>query len=74
LQPSPDDDREPELVRRSPLAPATKLCPRCLSPLVPRSKFGGWLFPQDYYCNKCGYAGSAFLERSEEPPGDKEER
>ncbi|HMD79136.1 MAG TPA: hypothetical protein VKF39_04040 [Nitrososphaerales archaeon] len=53
----------PRLARRSPLRLATKLCPRCLTPLTARSQLGGWLVPQDYYCSKCGYAGTVFLER-----------
>ena len=67
---TPDDqeDAEPKFIRRSLLTPATKLCPRCLSPLSARSKLGGWLVPQDYFCTKCGYAGTAFLERNPEPP------
>ncbi len=57
------DEREPKLARRSPFVLATKLCPRCLSPLEGRSKLGGWLIPQDYYCTKCGYSGTVFVER-----------
>ncbi|MDA4126398.1 MAG: hypothetical protein OK452_04225 [Thaumarchaeota archaeon] len=60
------DDREPKLARRSPFVLSTKLCPRCLSPLEGRSKLGGWLIPQDYYCIKCGYSGSVFVEKEHE--------
>jgi len=60
------DDREPKLARRSPFVLATKLCPRCLNPLEGRSKLGGWLIPQDYYCTKCGYSGSVFVEKEHE--------
>ena len=56
-------DREPRLARRSPFVLSTKLCPRCLAPLTPRNKLGGWLVPQDYYCEKCGYAGTVYLEK-----------
>lgn len=59
-----DADR-PRVVRRSPLAPTEKLCPKCLEPLHRGSKLGGWLVPQDYYCQKCGYAGTAFLEKAD---------
>ena len=59
---SDPSEREPRLARRSPFAPATKLCPRCLAPLKPRNELGGWLVPQDYVCTKCGYARSVYLE------------
>ena len=68
VQPGDDpDEREPKLARRSPFVLATKLCPRCLSPLEGGvSKIGGWLIPQDYYCTKCGYSGTVFLEKEPE--------
>ena len=50
----------------------TKLCPKCLSPLKPRNELGGWLDPQDYYCTKCGYAGTVYFEK--EPGPEKETR
>jgi hypothetical protein len=55
---------KPRIVRKSPLAPSLKLCPKCMKPLQKGSKFGGWLIPQDYYCDKCGYRGVVFLEKS----------
>ncbi|MGP8124760.1 MAG: hypothetical protein ACLQEQ_02700 [Nitrososphaerales archaeon] len=63
----PENDPEagrPRLVRRSPLNPAQKLCPRCLHPVRNASKLGGWLIPMNYYCTNCGYSGTAFLERA----------
>ncbi len=60
---------QPRLVRRSPLRPAQKLCPRCLAPVRNASKLGGWLIPMNYDCPKCGYHGTAFLERAD---GDAE--
>ena len=66
------EDREPRLARRSPFAPVSKLCPRCLNPLTARNKLGGWLVPQDYYCTKCGYSGTVFIEReAPDKSGDK---
>jgi uncharacterized Zn finger protein (UPF0148 family) len=50
-------------VRKSPLIPTAKLCPRCLTPLQKWGKLGGWLVPQDYYCPNCGYKGIVFLEQ-----------
>ena len=61
---------KPRLARKSPLAASTKLCPKCLQPLRRGGKFGGWLIPQDYYCPRCGYRGTLFLEKSE-PEGEK---
>ena len=54
----------PRLARKSPLEPTIKLCPKCTAPLQKGSKFGGWLIPQDYYCEKCGYRGVVFLEKA----------
>jgi len=54
----------PKFVRRNPLRPAPKLCPRCLHVVKNASKLGGWLIPMSYYCENCGYRGTAFLERS----------
>src|SRR2546426_4418598 len=56
----------PKVVRRSPLTPRQRLCPRCLSALSRGSKLGGWLIPQDFFCPTCGYRGTVFLESSEE--------
>ncbi len=65
-------DWEPKLARRSPFVLSNKLCPRCLSTLKPRSELGGWLVPQDYYCAKCGYAGTVYLEKdADSATGDK---
>lgn len=65
VQPESDrDDGRPRFVRRSPLKPAQKLCPRCLHPVKNASKFGGWLIPMSYYCPNCGYTGTAFLEKT----------
>ena len=58
-----DSEGRPRVVRKSPLDPVIKLCPKCMAPLKGGSKFGGWLVPQDYYCEKCGYKGVVFLEK-----------
>ena len=63
--PDEPEDREPKLARRSPFAPATKLCPKCLSPLRGSGGLGGWLIPMNYYCQKCGYSGSVFVEKEQ---------
>lgn len=61
-----EEDQEPRMVRRNALSRTPKLCPRCLSPLRRGSGLGGWLIPQDYYCEKCGYKGHAYLESRKE--------
>jgi len=67
LQPQDEPgEREPRLARRSPFTPARKLCPKCLSPLQESGGIGGWLVPMSYYCPKCGYHGTMFLEQEKE--------
>ena len=62
------DEREPKLARRSPFAPAAKLCPRCLSPLKELNRaMAGWI-PMEYYCTNCGYSGMVYVEK--EPDSD----
>jgi len=39
-----------------------KLCPQCLKEVKSTSNLGGWLLPQEYSCNSCGYFGSVALE------------
>lgn len=66
------EGKEPKLARRSPFVLATRLCPRCLNPLTPRNELGGWLVPQDYFCSKCGYSGTVFVEKeSADAPEEK---
>jgi hypothetical protein len=60
------EEREPRLARRSPFAPSTKLCPKCLAPLKGTGGLGGWLIPMSYYCPKCGYSGTVFIEKERE--------
>lgn len=63
--PSPTDEEaeEPRLTRKNPFLYSKKLCPRCLTQLQSGSELGGWLVPQDYYCPKCGYTGTLYLEK-----------
>jgi len=73
MEPESDAEvRRPRLVRRSPLKPAPKLCPRCLHPVKNASKLGGWLIPMSYHCPNCGYSGTAFLERTSSEEGREE--
>jgi hypothetical protein len=55
-------DKAPRLARRSPFAPVTKLCPRCLNPLQTVLGLPG-MTPPSYFCSKCGYAGTVYLEK-----------
>ncbi|MDG6963541.1 MAG: hypothetical protein JRN16_08330 [Nitrososphaerota archaeon] len=56
------DRREPILARRSPFSPAAKLCPKCLGPLTASNKDLWGIVPVEYYCQKCSYSGSVYLE------------
>ena len=73
MHPSEDrEERGPRLARRSPFAPVTKLCPNCLSPLkVLNRGMTGWI-PLEYYCAKCGYSGSVYLEKEPDSTAGKE--
>jgi len=50
------------LVRRDLGRIQPKLCPKCLKPLKPLSQLSGWLTPDYYYCEACGYSGAAAFE------------
>ncbi|MBI2183498.1 MAG: hypothetical protein HYU39_00915 [Thaumarchaeota archaeon] len=41
-----------------------KLCPNCLGPLKPATFISGWLVPEEYLCEACGYVGHVSLEAS----------
>ena len=75
MQPSGDKgEKGPRLARRSPFAPVTKLCPNCLSPLKELNRvMAGWI-PMDYYCPKCGYSGTVYLEKEPESSQGNEQR
>ena len=64
-------EKQPTLARRSPFAPARKLCPKCLSPLQGGGGLGGWLIPMNYFCQKCGYSGTVFVEEKQQPEKGK---
>jgi len=47
--------------------PSPKLCPRCGSPkLRLSSRFDIWLFPEQYFCENCGYKGPIVMELEKE--------
>ncbi|HEV2225642.1 MAG TPA: hypothetical protein VGR56_02415 [Nitrososphaerales archaeon] len=73
MQPADNpDEGEPKLARRSPFVLAIKLCPRCLSPLKEVNRaLQGWV-PMNYYCTKCGYSGSVFVEKEQESSAEPE--
>jgi hypothetical protein len=63
-----NDSEESEdypVVMRHSLKPRVKLCPKCLSPVKQVSSFGGWLIPEIYDCESCGYRGSIAFEMSD---------
>lgn len=47
---------------RNPFSPTEKLCPRCGEPLRRLSALNGWLLPDVFVCEKCGYCGPLFVE------------
>lgn len=51
-------------VRRRSLAGRQKLCPQCQSELKIGSPLSGWLVPNFYICEKCGYSGYVALEEA----------
>ena len=65
------EDREPKLARRSPFAPETKLCPKCLTPLARGGGLIG-IIPGSYTCPKCGYTGTVYVAK--EPSDTREKR
>ncbi len=73
MQPQGEADaREPRLARRSPFAPVTKLCPKCLTPLKELNRnMTGWI-PMEYYCANCGYSGIVYVEKEQGPSAGKE--
>jgi hypothetical protein len=60
-----EEDAKPRFVRRG-LAPRSKLCPQCLSELKVVTSVSGWLVPNFYACEKCGYSGYVVIEKAEE--------
>jgi phage-related protein len=63
-------DREPKLARRSPFAPAAKLCPKCLGPLRSMNKDLMGFIPAEYYCERCGYSGPVYFEKDKDAEGE----
>jgi hypothetical protein len=62
VNPLSEEEKVERLVRRSPTRLQVKLCPICLKPLKQLSQLGGWLTPDYYYCESCGYSGSVAFE------------
>ncbi|MEM0118311.1 MAG: hypothetical protein QXV32_07670 [Conexivisphaerales archaeon] len=44
---------------------AQKFCPRCLAPLKVYGNLSGWVTPEQYACEKCGYVGYIALEKTD---------
>ncbi|MDG7001208.1 MAG: hypothetical protein JRN15_19095 [Nitrososphaerota archaeon] len=68
VKPSDDDldsSSKVKITRRK-LAGRQKYCPQCFSELNRGSELSGWLVPDYYVCEKCGYSGHVALERSSE--------
>ncbi len=57
---------------QSPISNPIKICPRCGSKNIKiASKLDGWLTPERYVCNDCGYIGQIVLEVEEERDEEK---
>jgi hypothetical protein len=62
---SSEADEVPEIkLRRRNLKGRAKLCPNCLSRLRIANNLAGWMTPEEYYCEKCGYRGYVSLEHA----------
>jgi hypothetical protein len=68
LRDNDKDDRELEtetakirFTRRN-LKGRAKLCPRCLSPMRAANSLSGWMTPDEFFCERCGYRGHVSLE------------
>lgn len=59
-------------LKRRNLKAKEKLCPQCLGKLTIIGELSGWLVPEEYVCEKCGYHGHASLERVLEEPDPKD--
>lgn len=47
--------------------PVVKFCPKCGSSKIQlSSRFDVWLFPEQYFCQKCGYKGPIVMELENE--------
>jgi hypothetical protein len=67
-----DPGKKIRFVRRG-IASKPKLCPNCLSPLHPADSLSGWLLPEEYTCDKCGYRGHVSLEPADEQDAVEDE-
>ncbi len=49
-------------------SPSPLICPRCGSTKIrPNTSISGWLVPEEYICDECGYTGAAIeLKRLKE--------
>ncbi len=62
------DDANPETdgfairFKRRNLKGKRKICPKCLSDLHLAGELTGWLLPEEYICESCGYRGHVAFE------------
>jgi predicted RNA-binding Zn-ribbon protein involved in translation (DUF1610 family) len=48
-----------------------KLCPTCKKPTLKRTvRTSGWMSPESYICEECGYSGAFYIEVDLEESGD----
>jgi len=47
-------------------SPSLLICPQCGSPKIrPNTSISGWLVPDEYICDECGYTGAAVEVKEE---------
>ena len=65
-----DEDSEGKVkIARRGLGKRKKYCPQCFSEVKLGSSLSGWLVPEFYVCEKCGYSGYVALEKEDDKPG-----
>jgi len=59
-------------LRRRNLKGKKKFCPRCFNQMSVFGELSGWLLPEEYLCEKCGYVGYVAFEQLPEDDIEKE--
>ncbi len=51
---------------KNPFELKERLCPICGSPVKRMTALSGWFLPDMYVCEKCGYKGPVYIEKTED--------
>ena len=67
LEEGPRNEEKPSAefkisLKRRNLKGKKKLCPNCLCQMKMFGELSGWLVPEEYLCENCGYKGHVALE------------